>query len=282
MAIALVIGTILLFLEVNGLSLHPSTGTVTQNGLVFIDAHPESATAYLNGQQKGNTDLRLVLPTGDYNLELKRDGYRTWKHTFTLEGSSIERLVYPFLFPEKLVSKDVQLYAAPPALATESPDRHWLIVQQAGNLTSFDIVDISNTNGNATTATLPPGLLKTGGTKHVLELVEWSTDNRHVLIKHTYDTGTEFVIYDRETPASSINLNQALGRPIADIALRDKKYDQYYLLDAIGGSLVSMDLKNKQVVPIGGSILAFKSHGPDVLLLVTTEGAPAGEVLVKV
>src|SRR5687768_8210108 len=118
MAIVLLISTLILVFEANGYDVDRKTGDVIQNGLVFVDAHPAQAKVILNGVEKGQTDMRLVLPTGQYDLELQRNGYRSWKRRFNLEGSTIERLVYPFLFPTKLEPADIQLYASQPGLAT--------------------------------------------------------------------------------------------------------------------------------------------------------------------
>src|SRR6476619_6690047 len=96
MAIALGIGTLILVFEANGYDLDPKTGSVIQNGLVFVDAHPIAATVNVDGQEKGQTDARLILTAGDHNIELKRDGYRTWQKQIDLEGSVIRRFAYPF------------------------------------------------------------------------------------------------------------------------------------------------------------------------------------------
>ena len=117
MAVALLIGTILLWYFSFGFNIDPKTKTVIQNGLLFLDAHPESAKVVINGKDKGTTDTRLVMPAGSYSIELQRQGYRNWKHDATIEGGVIERFIYPFLFPEKLVSKDAQLFANTHTLA---------------------------------------------------------------------------------------------------------------------------------------------------------------------
>src|SRR5437868_1052460 len=79
MAIALGIGTLILMFELFGYDVNHKTGGVIQNGLVFVDAHPESAQIIVNGKPEGQTDARLTLPAGQYSFELKRDGYRNWK-----------------------------------------------------------------------------------------------------------------------------------------------------------------------------------------------------------
>ncbi len=282
MAIALAIGTWILAIQTNGYNYDPKTGKVVQSGLVFVDAHPESATVYIDGQQKNQTDTRLVIPAGEHTLELKRDGYRSWQRQFEVGGSSIVRFAYPFLFPVNLVTRDLQLYSTSPGLATETPDRHWLLIQQPGSLTNFDAVDLINKTNPVTPLTLPNNLFSAIGGNHALELVEWSTDNRHVLVKHVFDGGQEFAVIDRETPAASININRLFEIPITSMTLRDKKFDQYYILDANGGVLRRADARNQQLTPILTRVLAFRPHGADVILYVTDENSAAGKAAVRI
>src|SRR5690242_13199615 len=69
--LALLIATVILGLYTYGFDFNRKTGTVIQNGLVFVDAQPESASIYLNGQSKGKTSARLQIAEGHYGLELR-------------------------------------------------------------------------------------------------------------------------------------------------------------------------------------------------------------------
>jgi hypothetical protein len=281
--LALFIGTLVLFFEASGFDVDRKTGAIIQNGLVFVDAHPEPATVYLNGVDKGQTDMRLVLPAAPYDIELKRDGYRNWKRSFTLMGSTIERLMYAFLFPEKLESKDLQTYPQSPGLVTESPDRRWLVAQQPGTITNFNIIDLSNDQNPVTAMSVPNSILSPGPGNNKLELVEWSTDNRHVLVKHTFTGGLNFVVIDRETPNLSVNLNKMFsGETFDQVKLRDKKFDQFYLLSSKDSTLRSTDVRTKIVSTVANRVLAFQPHGSDILMYVTDEGAPEGKVFVRI
>jgi hypothetical protein len=280
--VALLISTLILVFEASGFDIDRKTGAIIQNGLIFIDAQPEAADIFLNGEPKNHTDNRLVMPAGEYSLELKRSGYRTWSHRFTLDGGSIERFIYPFLFPEKFQSKDIQPYSSQPGLNTESPDRKWLLVQQPGQLTKFDQFALDNDNDKISSFEIPAAVLPTKPGTNLLELVEWSTDNRHVLIKHTFDGGNEFIMVDRDTPANSINVNQQFPDQIFnDIRLRDKKFDQYYIYTKEGGVLKTADLKSKLVTPLLTQVLSFQPHGDDMVLYATDASAPAGKVAVR-
>lgn len=268
-AIAIIVAATILLFQTSGYDVDRKTGDIIQNGLVFVSAHPQSADIYLNNTNKGNTDARFTIPAGNYNIELRRKGYRTWKNNFTLGGASIERLVYPFLFPEKLITTDQQQYDSPPAFSSVSPDRHWLVVQQPGAFNIFNVFDLNDPKQKMTTLTVPPTTLTATNEPQTLSLVEWSTDNRHLLVKHTFAGNQEFIIIDKESPDSSINVSKRFNLSVAKVVLRDKKFDQYYVYDSTDKSLKSADLKSDQLQTFLSNVLAFKSYGSDKMLYVS-------------
>jgi hypothetical protein len=281
-AIIIGLGTMILIFQSYGYDLDHKTGNIIQNGLIFVSAQPEQASIYLNNKlYKTNNGARLVLPTDNYTLELKRPGYRTWKKVFTLAGGTIERFVYPFLFPEKLITTDRQLYTATPQFASQSPDKHWMVVLQPGKIDGFDAFDANNPKAQPTSFTLPAGLL-TASNKHVLQLVEWSTDNRHLLVDHQYEGGHEFVVIDRDTPASSVNLNKTFQRNPTEVTLRNKDYDRYYFFDKTAQTLDSATLKDASVVASQQNVLSYKSHGNDMVLWTTSKDANPGKARVMI
>ncbi len=262
MAALIGLGTILLWYFSFGFNFDTKTNKVIQNGLVFIDSHPESATVFVNGEKKSATDARLVLPAGEYGLELRRDGYRTWKHSLSLEGGSLERFIYPFIFPEKLISKNINNFDQISNFSTQSPDRKWIVLHQPDKLNSLLIADTSQEDVKLNSVELPSGILQLNGKKHDFEFIEWSTDNRHFIMRHTFDTGNEVILIDRAEPSKSLNLNRVFSKNIETIRLKDKKYDKYYFLDNsnTAGLLQSAELSNKQITPILKGVLEFRPY----------------------
>ncbi|MGB9883031.1 MAG: PEGA domain-containing protein [Microgenomates group bacterium] len=72
--------------------------SLTSTGIISISSTPKSAKIYINGQFKGLTDTNLNLPPGEYQIEIKKDGYLNWSKKIKLKG---ELVVYvdPILFP---------------------------------------------------------------------------------------------------------------------------------------------------------------------------------------
>ncbi|MEO8784810.1 MAG: PEGA domain-containing protein [Candidatus Saccharimonadales bacterium] len=275
--IAIGLVSLILIFQSYGYDLDRKTGAIIQNGLLFVSASPEPADIYLNNELfKTQSNARLVLPSAVYKLELKRSGYRPWQKTVSLAGGSIDRLVYPFLFPVKLDATDQKTYPVAPTFASQSPDRHWILVQPADHPDQFDVFDTTDFTKPPTVITLTAGLLPTAS-QHHLQLVEWSTDNRHVLLKDTYAGGSQFIMVDRQVPASSYNVNTTFKTSPTTVALHDKKFDQLYLYDKAAQTL-SLGLQSDASLKLVAShVLAFKSYGNDILMYATDQEALTGQ-----
>jgi hypothetical protein len=279
MALIVIFGTYLLVNLAYGYGVDRKTGQVIQNGLVFFDSAPDKAKIFLNGQeQEFQTNVRHSLAEGRYDIELRKDGYRSWKRNLNLEGGTVERLMYPLLIPSNLTASEAQTLDALPTLGLQSPDRRWVLTGQPGAFGSFAQYDLNNLKNDkpiASSVALPAGLLATNGDNHALSLVEWSNDNKHVLLKHTFSEGQEFVMLNRDDPVASVNINRLLNQNPTTIQLHDKQFDRLYLYTSAGGLLQMAELKNKTVTPLLSDVLNFKAHGSDMLLFAQpTPGDP--------
>ncbi len=282
MAIVIGIGTVILVYEAYGFGYNRETGQVVQNGLVFIDSSPVQSEIYINGQKhESSTDARLVLPSNQYKFELKRSGYHDWQRSLYLEAGSLERLVYPILIPTSFSPKSVAGVALADALYSQSPDRRWLVIQAPASQPlslGFELYDTSvKPSPQNSSLQLPASIIKADGGK--LAEVEWSSDNKHLLLKYSSTAGDEFIILDREEPARSVNLNNLFSAKPTSVALKDKKTDQLYIYNQAGGGLSVANVAQRAVSqPFLQKVLAFKPYGNDIVSYIA-EGAPeAGTV----
>jgi hypothetical protein len=280
-AIAITIATLILVYQAYGFGIGKN-GAVIQNDLIFFSSHPNPADIYVDGQRRAEqTNSRLVLPAGIYDIKLTRDGYRDWQRTIELQGGNVEHFDYPFLFPTNLVTQKTQGYTAEPALLTQSPDRRWLLVQ-AGAFADFNLVDLKDpVKPVITTLTVPENILAKATASQSWQLVEWSDDNRHVLLRHTYDNTYEYILVDRSEPVQSLNLTSKLELHQAVVSLRDKNYDEYYVYDAASGELRTAELGTATAEPLLQNVLAYKPYGSNTMVYVTDDEADDGKVLVK-
>jgi len=272
-AILIGVATMVLLFVASGYSLD-GKGEVVQSGLVFFNSKPGDAQVNVEGiynkyKEQGKTDVRMSLREGQYKVSITKDGYRPWERNFSIEGGAVERMVYPFLFPNKLVTSTVKTYIKEPQLITQSPSRQWILVQQPESFTTFDVYDANNPSQAPTTLKLPSTLLSAAKKSNQLKVVEWSNDNNNVLVKHIYDGKTEFALINREKPTESININTSINQTPYEVTLKDKKTDILLLHMAKDGLLQEVNMKSKALTPLVGRAYAYKSHGDDMLVYVT-------------
>lgn len=60
-------------------------GTIKGTGLLSANSFPTGAEVYINGKLTTATDNTLNLDPGDYQIELKKDGYHIWTKTVKIE-----------------------------------------------------------------------------------------------------------------------------------------------------------------------------------------------------
>jgi hypothetical protein len=286
MAVALILATYVLLNLASGYGVQQ--GKVIQNGLVFVSSNPSGASIYLNGRlHDERSNARLILPSGTYTMSLSKSGYRDWQRALTVEGGSVEHFDYPLLIPKQLSPNAVSGYAAVPNLMTESPDRRWLIVQTAGQMTSYDVYDLRNSKevlANKKSITVPAAVFslpQTGGAQS-LKAVEWSRDNDHLLMIHTADSQTEYIMISRSKPEESFNVTKKLQlNATTEVSLQDKKFDRYFLHDKSTQTLSTATFNDVTPKPLLSGVLAYKSYGQDVVVYATKSGADDGKVEVK-
>jgi hypothetical protein len=282
---ALILTTTILLYRARGYDIG-SDGKVIQNGLVFVSSRPDGASIYIDGKRRAETtNARLLMASGQYTFELRQDGYRPWKRAIAVEGGSVMRYDYPALFPTKLTTSTVAQYDVQPPLTTQSPDRRWMLIQRPNDAAAFDMYDLRNPEEASKTVAVPQSLLTLRTGLQRWSVVEWANDNKHVLMQHTATVDgvatTEYLLFNRDVPAESVNLTTTLGATPTAIELRDKKFDKYYLYDAEAQTLSRATLDAPQPRVFLQKIVGFKSHGDDRVLYATTQGAAEGKAIIK-
>lgn len=269
MAVLIGLATTLFVLFTLGFAFDRSTGTIIQNGLVFVDSNPIDGNVYINGELSGRGDQRLVVPAGGYEVSIEEEGYRTWGIEFGLAGGMVKRLTYPFLIAEKLVQSTYRRFPEKPSFISTSPDREWLLLQESSRVDAFVLYDLSQAVNLPSFFSLPVGIMSTQENGSWLEVVEWSNDNQHVLVKHSFEGGFEYVLVNREQPELSQNITTRFADiSFTRISLIDKEFDKYHLFDDSTGALYEAELQQDGVELLEEGIITYRSHGSDTILFV--------------
>ncbi len=269
--IAIAFATTILVYLANGYYIDRNTGEVIQNGLVYLDSKPGGAKITLNGVlQRGRTDARLVIPSGTYNFGLSKDGYRNWSRSLTLEGGSLRSLTYARLIPESLETSLGSTLRTLPANSSQSIDRKWVVVSYIEEPLKLDLLDTSLPDVAPVNMTIPSTVV-TKGDDGVLKVIEWAEDNRYFLASYENSVSTDYLLIDRENPAQTINVGNALGNNKVKISLQDRKRDSFFAYDSQTKSLSIATLSSGiSPSPLLTNVIEYKTFGADWVIYITS------------
>lgn len=282
-SLAITMTTLMLLYEAYGYGFGKN-GQLIQSGLVFINSTPAPANIYLNGVlSSAQTNARLNLPAGQYTIKLVRNGYRPWQRAVGVVGGSVERFDYPMLFPIKMLPVAKQRFTAQPGLFLQSPNRQWLLIQQPGNDTTFTQYDISNAKQLVqSTVAIPASIAPANQPGVTWQLVKWSSDNVHVLIDRIVNGTNDYILFNRQNPAQTIDLTKALNlNNTTQPDFLNNAYNQFYLFDPTSGTLSSASLTSPQPTTILTNVLAYKQYGSNIILYATPDKTSPGQVSVR-
>jgi len=284
---AIILATVVLLFAAYGYGLN-SKGQIIQSGLVFVSSAPAPATITLNNQiNSASTNARLQIPAGQYTLSLNRSGYRPWVRSLGVEGGSVQHFDYPVLFPTKIVTTILKQYTGQPGLTTESLNGQWLLTQDSPSMDTFNEYDLSNPKQLASilpiTLSVPSNLFSSSQPTLSWSLVSWFSDNNHVILMRNYTGGSEYILFNRQTPTDSVNLTTDLKlNATTSLSFYNNSSSQYYLYDSQSLSLSDATLSNPQPVVILKNVLAFDAFANNAIVYVTASGAPSSKVYVNV
>ncbi len=270
-AVAISIATVILVYIGSGFYLDKQTGSLIQNGQLFVNSNPEGATIYLNGeQQRTKTVGRLVVPSGSYKVTLKRDGFREWSQQVLLEGGRIQRLDYARLLPTLLTPKIIQTFATVPQHISQSFDRRFLTFTFAEKPLSIFVYDLTKPDVTPVEIIIAANTISNPVKTGQLNILEWSEDNKHFLV--SYSAGgilSDYLIASRDVKEPVTNLTVLLGIKTSVISFRNHSFDHYYVYNPADKSLGTVSIEVTTVIPRLNNVLAYKTFDNDQILYVS-------------
>jgi len=243
--IVIVAGTILFIL---GYRLDGDKGRLEQGALVQFDSQPNNADVAIDGKSiKANTPSKQTVVAGVHQFAVTKNGYEPWAKTLNVKAGTLEWLDYLLLVPKKLPTESVASY---PSIYGEkaSPDYKWLMVQQKAETPSFQLVDLRSQQVKSSTIAIPEALYTdatTEGVTHTFAMESWDEDGRYVIVKHTYNDKSEYIVVDTQDVATSVNVSTLLSISLSELKFSGTSGSALYGLT--DGTIRKLDLSNATI-----------------------------------
>ena len=88
----------LVIVYARGYRLDYKKKSLTSTGILAFTSYPKTAKIYVDSKLRGVTDSSLIMPPGNYQVDIKKDGYTSLSKKVTLKGElvvTIDALLFP-------------------------------------------------------------------------------------------------------------------------------------------------------------------------------------------
>ena len=102
-----------------------------------------------------------------------------------------------------------------------------------------------------------------------VKVVEWSSDNRHVLVKHTFQKKDEYLLIDIEDESKTINLNRTIKGfdNVKKLALFDKQPNELFVLNS-KNDLIRIRVSDGRKTAVEKDVIDYKSYSTDRVVFI--------------
>jgi hypothetical protein len=244
--VVIVSGTILFIL---GYRLDGEKGQLEQGALVQFDSKPNGADVSIDGKDiNSNTPSKQTVIAGQHVFAVNKSGYEPWSKTLNVKAGTLEWLDYLRLVPKNLPVQSVASYGTVYA-EKASPDNKWTLIQQKADTPSFQLVNLQSQQIKSATLTIPTNDYSeatTAGVTHAFDIQGWDDDGRYVIIKHSFDGKSEFIVLDTQDPTKTVNVSTLLSLSISELKFSGTSGSIFYSLTT-DGIIRKLDLSSATI-----------------------------------
>jgi len=215
------IGGYIALMYARGYRINPENGALIPHGLLAVKSNPDGAQIFINQELKSATNTTFSLPPEKYQIEIRKEGYKSWGKTITLKKEEVTEIdaslfktapslssltfdgsINPIASPDQ--SKIV--YAVLPENKSDSPQKAGLWVVETINLPiGFSREARRITDGDLSKANWI-----------------WSPDGREILV--TTSTATYLLNSGTfTTQGQRVNITASKNATITDWSEQEKK-----------------------------------------------------------
>lgn len=96
--------------------------TLSPTGILVASSFPDGSMIFVNGELKGATNSNIIVTPGDYDVEIKKDGYSSWKKNLKIKGELVIK-ADALLFPQNPTLSPVTTLGVSKAVSSVSGDK---------------------------------------------------------------------------------------------------------------------------------------------------------------
>ncbi len=268
-------------LSIMGYRLDGENGRLEQGALVQFNSTPNAAAVTINGVSTGSqTSTKRTVMAGEQRIEMSKAGYHTWNRTISVQPGTLTWLDYTRLVPTTLTKQTVRSYDAV-AGTSASPTQQTIVVQPSADQAVFDVIDIRSQDVKSRQVTIANDLISeqtNEGVTHRFVMVRWDEGGRYLLVRHDYRDTSEWIVFDTENAAESVNVNKSLNIALSDLQFASTNGNVLYGLT--DGSIRRLDLSGGTISRgLVNNVTSFEMATTSLFTYVGRESASSQQLV---
>ena len=105
-----------------GYRFSPKEKSLSSTGILVASSFPDGSMILLNGELKGATNSNVIVTPGEYDIEIKKDGFSSWKKRLKIKGELVLK-ADALLFPQNPTLSPVTSLGITKAVSSSSGDK---------------------------------------------------------------------------------------------------------------------------------------------------------------
>ncbi len=234
---------------------------VTRSGMLQVSSMPTGATVTVDGgslPQRTNTSR--VVPVGEHQITIEKEGYDTWSKTVEVKDGLLYRLKYPRLFPNDREAEKVPVELDAKYISVSPKHDLALLVKESGK---WSLVNLEE--DRISPKTLDFSEIFSGGLSGDIVSFKWSHDQNRVLMNlRTNAETTTWLLLNLNDVKKSINLSETFGVGFSEINSLNNSADNLFALR--NHNLQRIDINNKSISAIlAEGVEKYYRFGEDIV-----------------
>lgn len=235
---AIAIITVILVAIGRGYRIDWRTGQIVGGGLLIVDSAPDSAKIIIDGKTiRKTTPARIPLRAGTYDVQIKKDGYKTWQKSLSIETSEVTWAQYPILVPTELEVSEVS-ETKNFGVSAHSPNERFAAVAVNNSKPHVLWYEIGKSNAISEIAYQLPNQLISKGAKIVS--LDWANDSEHILIGIRSDSKLIHITTNIFNPDEAQNLSNVFKRNFTNLRFSANNWRELYWNSSAGLHVVDI------------------------------------------
>ncbi len=129
-----------------GYRFNPSQRTIKSTGILVASSNPDGAKIFVNGELKGATNSNIIVSPGEYDVEIKKDGFTSWSKRLTIKGELVIK-ADALLFPQNPTLSPVTSLGVKKAFSSPTGDAIIIISESEEEVVVDPASDEEEKNG---------------------------------------------------------------------------------------------------------------------------------------